>query len=108
MSVSPLRRVADGVRVTLRVAPGARREGIGDLVPTVDGGVALKVSVTAVAEDGRANEAVLRLLARTWKLPRRALTLVMGAADRTKVVHIAGGGEDVARCLETWMGQRGA
>ena len=40
--------------------------------------------------DGRANEALLRLLARTWRLPRRDLSIVAGAASRHKTVHIAG------------------
>jgi uncharacterized protein YggU (UPF0235/DUF167 family) len=46
--------------------------------------------VRAPPEDGRANEALLRLLAREWRLPRRDLSIVAGAASRYKTVHVAG------------------
>ena len=50
----------------------------------------LKASVTEPPENGRANEALLRLLARAWRLPRRDLAIVAGAASRQKTVHISG------------------
>lgn len=48
------------------------------------------MSVKEPAEDGRANEALLQLLARTWQLPRSDLAIVAGAASRQKIVHISG------------------
>ena len=50
----------------------------------------LKVSVTAPPVDSRANEALLRLLAKEWRLPRRDLAIVGGAKSRNKIVHVAG------------------
>jgi uncharacterized protein YggU (UPF0235/DUF167 family) len=51
----------------------------------------LKVSVAAPPLDGRANEALLQLLATEWHVPRRDLMLAAGAkGSRNKVVHIAG------------------
>jgi hypothetical protein len=50
----------------------------------------LKVSVTAPPAESQANEALLRLLAKKWRLPRRGLSLAAGAKSRNKVVHIAG------------------
>jgi uncharacterized protein YggU (UPF0235/DUF167 family) len=46
--------------------------------------------VTAVPEDGKANAALLKLLAKTWKLPKTSLTIASGATSRRKVVQIAG------------------
>jgi uncharacterized protein (TIGR00251 family) len=48
------------------------------------------VSVQAPPEDGRANEAVLRLLAETLGLPRRDVELVSGRSGRDKVVALTG------------------
>jgi len=48
------------------------------------------VRVEAPPEGGKANEAVLRLLAETLDLPRRDVTLVSGHAARDKVVAVAG------------------
>jgi len=78
------------VRVALRVTPRAAREAVTGLAPTADGGLELKVAVTAVPEAGRANEAVIRLLAKLWSLPRSSLSMVAGATDRHKILLVAG------------------
>jgi uncharacterized protein (TIGR00251 family) len=49
-----------------------------------------KVRVAEPPEDGKANQAVLRLLAATLGLPERDVTLVSGQAARDKVVAVAG------------------
>jgi uncharacterized protein (TIGR00251 family) len=51
---------------------------------------AWKVRVAAPPEGGRANEAVVRLLAETLSLPRDAVTLVSGHGARDKIVQLAG------------------
>jgi uncharacterized protein YggU (UPF0235/DUF167 family) len=72
-------------RVRLRVAPGAARAGV-----VGRHGDAWKLRVTAAAEGGRANDAVVRLLADTLALPRNAVTLVSGHSTRDKIVELAG------------------
>jgi uncharacterized protein (TIGR00251 family) len=72
-------------RVRLRVAPGATRAGV-----VGRHGDAWKLRVTAPAEGGRANDAVVRLLADTLELPRTAVTLVSGHSARDKIVELAG------------------
>jgi uncharacterized protein (TIGR00251 family) len=98
----PFAPVAGGVCVRLRVTPRARRNGIEGLVADAEGGVRLKVAVNAAAEDGRANSAVLELLAREWRLPRASLTLKNGASDRRKTVAIAGDPDHLMSALLTW------
>jgi uncharacterized protein len=92
----PLTAAPDGVSLCVRLQPGASTERIIGLVAEADGGVALKVAVTAPPAKGRANDALLRLLARTMGLPKRDLSLTRGAADRRKLVHLAG---DAARLM---------
>jgi uncharacterized protein (TIGR00251 family) len=72
-------------RVRLRVSPGARRN---ELVGRH--GEGWKVRVAAPPEGGRANEAVLDLLARELSLPRRSLSIVSGQVAREKVVEMQG------------------
>ncbi|HEY1368372.1 MAG TPA: DUF167 domain-containing protein [Gaiellaceae bacterium] len=74
-------------RLRLRVSPGAARSGI-----VGRHGDAWKVRVAAPPEDGRANEAVLRLLAEQLSLPRTAVTLVSGHGTRDKIVELDGVG----------------
>ena len=102
---SPFLAVADGVRVRLKVTPRAAAERIGGLQAEADGGLALKVAVTAVAEDGRANQAVIALLAKSWRVPKRDLTILQGAADRRKVLHVAGDPAELMPCLAASLSQ---
>ena len=86
---------AVSTRLRLRVAPGAMRAGI-----VGRHGDAWKVRVAAPAEGGRANDAVVRLLAETFAVPRTAVTLVSGHGSRDKIVERAGiDPEDIDRRL---------
>lgn len=90
MPDGPLNPMPDGVRVAIRLAPRAKADRIVAVAMAGDGAHVLKASVRAPARDGRANDALLRLLAETWQLPRRDLAIVVGVASRQKTVHIAG------------------
>ena len=72
-------------RVRVRVAPGATRAAV-----VGRHGEAWKVRVAAAPERGRANEAVLRLLAEALRVPRDAVTLVSGHTGRDKIVELTG------------------
>ena len=72
-------------RVRLRVSPGSGRAAIVGRY-----GDAWKVRVTAAPEHGRANDAVLRLLADALSLPRESLTIVSGHSGRDKIVELTG------------------
>jgi uncharacterized protein len=86
----PLVPARGGLRLTIRLSPRARADRVNGVMVTADGARVLTATVTAPPEDGRANEALLRLLARSWHLPRRDLSIVAGLASRHKTVHIAG------------------
>ena len=81
-------------RLRLRVSPRARRNAVLGLRGDV-----LKLSVTAAPERGRANEAVLALLAGTLDLPPTALLLVSGSTSKDKVVEIPLTRDEIARRL---------
>jgi uncharacterized protein (TIGR00251 family) len=77
--------MAGATRLRLRVSPGAARaEVVGRY------GDAWKVRVPAPPERGRANDAVVELLADTLALGRHAVTLVSGHASRDKIVELHG------------------
>jgi len=81
----PISVAPTGVRVAVRLTPRASAARIGGVA---DG--KLKVAVNAPPVDNEANEALLRLLAKQWRLPRRDLSIVAGATSRNKTVHVAG------------------
>ena len=102
----PFARVRDGVTVAVRVAPRASRQRIGEIANEANGSRVIKVSVTAPPEGGKANDAVIRLLAKAWRVPKTSLSVASGAANRRKTIHAAGDAEDLFRRLTEWMESR--
>ena len=66
----------------------------------------LKAAVTAPAEDGKANSAVIELLAAEWRLPKSAFAVMRGAAARDKTVRISGEPASLAGRIGQWMRER--
>lgn len=73
------------VLVAVHVQPGSRRPGV-----VGRHGDALKVRVAAPPVDGRANRAVLELLAALLDVPASSITLVAGTGARRKRLRISG------------------
>jgi len=76
---------APSTRLRVRVSPGARSNAIVGRY-----GEGWKVRVTAAPEGGKANDAVLKLLANRLDLPGKSLTLVSGPSSRDKIVELHG------------------
>lgn len=76
----------NAARIAVRVHPGARRDA---LVGRLAGGE-WKVAVSAPPEGGRANEAVVELLAELLGVKRRQLVVARGAASRAKTIEVTG------------------
>jgi uncharacterized protein (TIGR00251 family) len=95
-SPSPFASASGGVRIRVRLTPRASANRLTGLVAEAEGEVALKVMVTAPAEGGKANAALIALLSRAWRVPKRDIEIVAGVTDRRKLLHIAG---DPARLL---------
>ena len=96
-----LRRSGTGVTIELRAQPRARRRA---LECTRQG--VLKAAVTAPAEDGKANKAIVELLATEWRLPKSAFEVMRGAAARAKTVSISGEPALLAGRIGQWMRER--
>jgi uncharacterized protein (TIGR00251 family) len=87
-----LRDTACGLTLRVRVQPRASKEA---LAGERDG--ALLVRLTAPPLEGRANEALARLLARTLGVAPSAVRVLRGASGRDKLVEVAGVGAELAR-----------
>lgn len=86
----PLTRTDTGVRLAVRLTPKASANRLQAIAEDATGNRHLKVQVTALPEDGKANAALLKLLSKTFKCPKTSLSIVSGATDRTKVIAISG------------------
>lgn len=87
-------------RLTVLVSPGARRSEI-----VGRHGDAWKARVAAPAEGGRANRALVQLLAEVLSLPRERISLVTGHKTKRKLVAVEGlEQEETERRLERAAG----
>jgi uncharacterized protein YggU (UPF0235/DUF167 family) len=75
-------------RLSVRVTPNARSARIA-IEPEATDGPRIKVWVTVPPEDGKANRAVIMILAKALGLPKSALTLERGDTSRIKVIRVA-------------------
>jgi uncharacterized protein (TIGR00251 family) len=69
----------------IKLVPGSSRNYIAGWL-----GESLKIRVTAIPEKGKANDAVVTLLADTLKIPKQDVTLSSGASSPRKVFKISG------------------
>jgi uncharacterized protein len=88
--MEPWRPSIGGMTVSLRVTPRGGRDAIEGIDTLGDGRVVMKVRVRAIADDGAANRAVLKLLAETLRVPQANLRIASGATSRLKQVEISG------------------
>jgi uncharacterized protein len=91
---------ADGVVVLVRLTPRGGRDAIEGVEELSDGRSVLKVRVRAAASEGKANAALVKLLAKALGVPSRDVHLVAGATARLKRVRMTGAGAMLAPALE--------
>jgi len=90
------REAKGGVLVSLRVTPNAGADALEGEEIRDDGSRVLRVRVKAVPDRGKANAAVIAVIAKTLGLPRSAVSLESGETARFKTVRIAGTAADLA------------
>lgn len=83
---------AVATELAIRVIPRARRDEIAG-----ERGGAVLVRVSAPPVDGKANDAVRRLLAKALGVAPSAIEVVRGQTGRDKVVRVTGLGEPDVR-----------
>ena len=88
--MEPWRPSIGGMTVSLRVTPRGGRDAIEGIETLSDGRIVMKVRVRAIADDGAANRAVLKLLAEQLRVPLACLRFASGATARLKQVEISG------------------
>lgn len=70
------------MRLNIRVIPKAKQNKI-----TAQADGSLRIHTTTTPTDGKANEAVLRLLADYLKVPKTTIKIVKGTSARDKVIE---------------------
>lgn len=103
VAAAPYAVQAGGVRLFVRLTPGARQDGIEGLRPRADGGTELSVKLRAVPEKGKANAALIRFLADELGLAVSALEIAAGTTSRHKQVVLQGAAADLSARLNACL-----
>jgi uncharacterized protein len=78
-----IREIEGGVEITIKAVPGASRDRIvGPL------GDALKLQVSAPPEKGKANQAIIALIAKALGISTRTVSVVRGETNPRKTVRV--------------------
>jgi uncharacterized protein (TIGR00251 family) len=102
--LTPFTSDGDGIRLSVRVTPRARKSAVTGLVEVSDGRVALAVKLAAPPVDGAANDALIAFLAAGLGVGRSSVQIVSGEKSRLKMVRIAGLS---AAAVHAWLANSG-
>jgi len=92
----------DGLVITARVSPKASRNGVQGIMATPEG-TALKIAVTAPPDKGKANAAVIAVLADAFGVAKSSVTVTAGETDRRKVIRISGDPAALTAAAQKWI-----
>lgn len=104
----PWRERPDGLELFVRLTPKSSRDALEGLEMLANGQWVLKCRVRSVPEDGKANAALIALLAKQLKAPASRITLASGATSRGKTLRIEGDAGPLAARLEQLVAARKA
>ena len=99
MAGLPWRATADGLSLVVRLTPKGGRDAIDGVETMSDGKAVLKARVRAVPEVGKANAALVEMLAKALRISRSAVTVAAGQTSRVKTLEISGDPAALAEAL---------
>lgn len=98
--VKPYRLMPEGLVLHVRATPNANADRIEGVETRDDGNVVLRVRVRAVPDKGKANAAVVALLAKALGIPKSALQLTSGETSRFKTLRLSGDPAALAAAID--------
>ncbi len=100
MTARPWAATAGGIVLTVRLTPKGGRDAIDGVEQTADGRPVLRVRVRVAPNEGEANDALVRLIAKAVGVPPRAVNLISGHTSRVKRLKIDGSAIALIAALE--------
>jgi len=89
----------DGLIVSVRLTPRSLRDALEGVELLSDGKAIVKARVRAVADQGKANAALLQVISQVLKVPVSKVTLQSGSTSRMKTIRVEGDGAVLAASL---------
>ena len=96
-AVLPYRLSPTGLSLFVRVTPNAGRDAIEGVELRDDGSAVLRLRVKAVPDKGKANAAVIALLAKALGVPKSAIEVTSGETARLKTLNVTGDAAELTK-----------
>ena len=75
-----IRKTNEGILVNLRISPNAKKN---EIIKDVD---IIKVKITALPIDGKANKALVEFFAKNFKIPKTSIEILKGETSKEKTI----------------------
>lgn len=75
-----IRKTHEGIVVNLRISPNAKKNEI------IKDGEIIKVKITALPIDGKANKALVEFFAKNFKIPKTSIEILKGETSKEKTI----------------------
>ena len=98
--IAPYRVFDDHLRLAVRLTPNGGRDAIDGVETNADGEAHLRARVSCAPEKGKANKALLALVAKALGVPKSSISLVSGDTARQKILRIDGDPEDLKKKID--------
>ncbi len=100
MAARPYEADAGGLRLRVRLTPRGARDELEGMEVLADGRAVLKARVRAAPENGAANAALEKLIAKTLRVPKSSVSVRAGATTRVKTLHVVGDPESLGEAIK--------
>ena len=100
----PYKAFADHLTLAVRLTPNGGRDQLDGIELDADGKARLKARVSVVPEKGKANKALIAVVAESVGLAKSSVGIISGEASRKKILRIEGDPEDVIKKLDALAG----
>lgn len=97
----------DHARLSVRLTPSGGRDCFEGVEESADGTAWLKARVSAPPEDGKANKALIVMLAKGLGRPKSSIGFLSGQTGRKKILRIVGEPKDLDTLLQELCGMAG-
>ncbi|MBO9195613.1 DUF167 domain-containing protein [Rhizobium sp. 16-449-1b] len=104
VAIRPWQAFDDHLVLAVRLTPNGGRDQIDGIELDADGKAYLKARVSVVPEKGKANKALIALVAKQLGLAKSSVNLVSGETSRKKILRIDAEPEDIIKKLEALLG----
>lgn len=98
---------AEGVQFAVRLTPKAAKDKLDRIDQDANGNARLRVTVTAVPENGKANAALIKLFSKKLRLPKTSIRLIAGDLNRNKTILVEGAPDELLDALDAKLRELG-